>query len=106
MWVASGGSHHHEYSSTSARIFVLITNVHETLRQGNAAAAAAAAAAAGDDGFDDLFGDGFEELTDGEETETGEKAEQEVHAKVFFFFPSFVSFPTDVKSLSLGWKTA
>lgn len=46
------------------------------------AAAAAAAEAATDDGFDDLFGTGFEELSDGEEGETGEEAERELHAKV------------------------
>lgn len=46
------------------------------------AAAAAAAEAATDDGFDDLFGAGFEELSDGEEGETGEEAERVLHAKV------------------------
>lgn len=44
------------------------------MQQGSAAAAAA------DDGFDDLFGAGFEELA--EEEETGGKSERERHAKV------------------------
>lgn len=48
--------------------------------QGNTAAAAAADTA--DDGFDDLFVAGFEELAEEEDGETGEKAERELHAKV------------------------
>lgn len=43
---------------------------------------AAAASADRDDGFGDIFGTGFEDLSDGEEGDTGEEAERERHAKV------------------------
>ncbi|CAM9912715.1 unnamed protein product, partial [Ectocarpus fasciculatus] len=44
--------------------------------------AAAGAAAGAFDDFDDLFGTGFEDLSDGEEEGTGKDAEREMHAKV------------------------
>lgn len=37
------------------------------------------------DDFDDLFGAGFEDLSDGEDGGTGEEAERELHAKVSVF---------------------
>ncbi|CAN0018343.1 unnamed protein product, partial [Scytosiphon promiscuus] len=56
--------------------------------QGSSMATTGLAAAGGDenggslDDFDDLFGAGFEDLSDGEDGGTGEEAERELHAKV------------------------
>lgn len=45
----------------------------------------AQAAEEADDGFEDVFGHGFEDLIDDDDDgETGEKAERELHAKVRF----------------------
>lgn len=49
----------------------------------------------GMDDFDDLFGAGFEDLSDGEDGGTGEEAERELHAKVrvcTFYFVVYLLF--------------